>query len=92
MEFAVCLCGTIIDEYGGQLEEGYTLISGGGIQRNMTFLASQAQVGIGFSMPVELLAIKIYKLTTTMNTYVPTVYSLFFRSCEYELMHTLGTA
>ncbi|MEH2463596.1 hypothetical protein [Nostoc sp.] len=56
LEFAVRLCGTIIDEYGGQLGEGYTLISGGGIQRNMTFLDSQAHMGIGFSMPPELLA------------------------------------
>ena len=56
LEFAVSISGTTIDEFGGQLGEGYTLISGGGIQRNMTFLNSQAQVGIGFSMPVELLA------------------------------------
>ncbi|MEH2084677.1 MAG: AraC family transcriptional regulator [Nostoc sp.] len=56
LEFAVSISGTTIDEFGGQLGEGYTLISGGGIQRNMTFLASQAQVGIGVSMPVELLA------------------------------------
>ncbi|WP_375510094.1 helix-turn-helix transcriptional regulator [uncultured Nostoc sp.] len=56
LEFAVNISGTTIDEFGGQLGEGYTLISGGGIQRNMTFLASQAQVGIGLCMPVELLA------------------------------------
>ncbi|MEH2437272.1 MAG: AraC family transcriptional regulator [Nostoc sp.] len=56
LQFAVRLSGKIIDEFGGQLGEGYTLISGGGIQRNMTYLNSQAHVGIGFSMPPELLA------------------------------------
>ncbi|MEH2408298.1 helix-turn-helix transcriptional regulator [Nostoc sp.] len=56
LEFAVCLSGKITDEFGGQLGEGYTLISGGGIQRKMTFLDSQTHVDIGFSMPPELLA------------------------------------
>ncbi|MEH1931242.1 AraC family transcriptional regulator [Nostoc sp.] len=56
LEFAVRLSGKITDEFGGQLGEGYTLISGGGIQRKMALLDSQAQVYIIFSMPPELLA------------------------------------
>lgn len=56
LQFNVCLSGIIRDEYGGQLGEGYTLISGGGIQRKMACLDSQLYVGIDFSMPPELLA------------------------------------
>ncbi|MEH2378046.1 MAG: AraC family transcriptional regulator [Nostoc sp.] len=56
LQFVVRLSGKIIDEFGAQIGEGYTAISGGGIQRNMNFLDSQAHVGIGFSMPPELLA------------------------------------
>ncbi|WP_138502471.1 helix-turn-helix domain-containing protein [Nostoc sp. PA-18-2419] len=56
LEFGVRLCGTITDEYGGQVGEGYTFISGGGIQRSMTYLYSQSGMGVGFSMPPELLA------------------------------------
>ncbi|WP_442941704.1 helix-turn-helix domain-containing protein [Nostoc sp.] len=56
LQFAVRLSGTTKDEYGGQLGEGYTLISGGGIQKKITLLNSQSNVGIGFDMPPELLA------------------------------------
>ncbi|MBD6619067.1 helix-turn-helix transcriptional regulator [Komarekiella sp. 'clone 1'] len=35
LEFWVFLSGKIIDEYGGQLGEGYTSISGSGVQRQM---------------------------------------------------------
>ncbi|MEH2256373.1 helix-turn-helix transcriptional regulator [Nostoc sp.] len=56
LQFAVLLSGTSREEYGGQIGEGYTLISGGGIQRKMTCLDSKSSMGIGFSMPPELLA------------------------------------
>ena len=56
LEIGVRLCGTTTDEHGGQLGEGYTLISGGGIQRKMTYLYSQSGMGVGFNMPPELLA------------------------------------
>ncbi|MEH1855144.1 MAG: AraC family transcriptional regulator [Nostoc sp.] len=56
LEFDFLLSGTTREEYGGQVGEGYTLISGSGIQRKMTYLGSQAHVGIRFSMPPELLA------------------------------------
>ncbi|WP_138502812.1 helix-turn-helix transcriptional regulator [Nostoc sp. PA-18-2419] len=57
LQFAVLLSGIIRQENGGQLGEGYTLISGGGIQRKMICLDSQSpQVGIGLCMPPELLA------------------------------------
>ncbi|MFN6560471.1 MAG: helix-turn-helix domain-containing protein [Nostoc sp. ChiSLP01] len=56
LQFAVLLSGISREEYGGQIGEGYTLISGGGIQRKMTFLNSQSSMGISFSMPPELLA------------------------------------
>ncbi|MEH2413141.1 hypothetical protein [Nostoc sp.] len=56
LEFGIRLSGTTRDEFGGQIGEGYTLISGGGIQRKMTYLDSQAYMGISLCMPPELLA------------------------------------
>ncbi|MEH1926475.1 AraC family transcriptional regulator [Nostoc sp.] len=56
LQFCVRLSGKVIDEFGGQIGEGYTAISGGGIQPKMAFLDSQTHLGIGFSMPPELLA------------------------------------
>ncbi|MEH2180230.1 AraC family transcriptional regulator [Nostoc sp.] len=56
LDFAVLLSGKIRDEFGGQIGEGYTLISGGGIKQKMTCLDSQSQVGISLCMPPELLA------------------------------------
>ncbi|MEH2273503.1 MAG: hypothetical protein V7K40_01385 [Nostoc sp.] len=56
LQFAVLLSGIIRQENGGELGEGYTLISGGGIQRKMTCLDSQSLVGISLCMPPELLA------------------------------------
>ncbi|MEH2273499.1 MAG: AraC family transcriptional regulator [Nostoc sp.] len=56
LQFAVCLSGTARDEFGGQIKEGYTLISGGGIQPKMTFWHSQSEVSVGIVMPPELLA------------------------------------
>ncbi|MEH1843082.1 MAG: AraC family transcriptional regulator [Nostoc sp.] len=56
LQFAVCLSGTARDEFGGQIGEGYTLISGGGIQPKMTFWHSQSEVSVGIDMPPELLA------------------------------------
>ncbi|MEH2179623.1 helix-turn-helix domain-containing protein [Nostoc sp.] len=56
LQFAVCLSGTARDGFGGQIGEGYTLISGGGIQPKMTFWHSQSEVSVGIVMPPELLA------------------------------------
>lgn len=57
LQFLVYLSGKITDEYGGQLGEGYTCISGSGVQRQMTTqLLKTRYVGIDFDMPPELLA------------------------------------
>ncbi|MBW4686496.1 MAG: AraC family transcriptional regulator [Komarekiella atlantica HA4396-MV6] len=57
LQFCVYLLGKVTDEYGGQLGEGYTCISGSGVQRQMTTKAIKTRyVGIDISMPADLLA------------------------------------
>ena len=57
LEFGTLLSGIMIDECG-QFGEGYTFISGGGIQKKMTgkIFKSQRIVGVDIHMPPELLA------------------------------------
>ncbi|MGJ5632671.1 helix-turn-helix transcriptional regulator [Nostoc sp. CALU 1950] len=57
LQFGVYLCGKVIDEYGGQLGEGYTCISGSGVQRQMiTESPKSRRVGVDIHLPPDLLA------------------------------------
>ncbi|WP_306423234.1 helix-turn-helix domain-containing protein [Nostoc favosum] len=57
LQFCVYLSGKVIDEYGRQLGEGYTCISGSGVQRQMTLKSSKSRrVGVDIEMPADLLA------------------------------------
>lgn len=57
LQFCVFLSGKVTDEYGGHLGQGYTCISGSGIQRQMTIQTLKTRcVGIDIEMPPELLA------------------------------------
>jgi len=57
LQFCVLLSGKVIDEYGGQSGEGYTCISGSGIQRKMLTKSPKfRQVGVDIHMPPNLLA------------------------------------
>jgi AraC-like DNA-binding protein len=57
LQFFVLLYGRTIDEFGGQVGEGYTCISGSGVQRQMTLeLPKSRRVGINIHMPPDLLA------------------------------------
>ncbi|MBW4568689.1 MAG: hypothetical protein KME31_11870 [Tolypothrix carrinoi HA7290-LM1] len=57
LQFCVFLSGRIIDEHGGQVGEGYTLISGSGVQRRMTIETPKSWiVGVNIHMPADLLA------------------------------------
>ncbi|MEH2458941.1 helix-turn-helix transcriptional regulator [Nostoc sp.] len=57
LQFCVFLSGISADEYGGQLDQGHTLISGSGVQRGMIFASQKSQrfVGVGINMQPELL-------------------------------------
>ncbi|MHC5711749.1 MAG: hypothetical protein ACYTX0_06150 [Nostoc sp.] len=43
VQFKVTLSGKSLDEYGGQVGEGYTLISGSGVQRTMSVATPKGQ-------------------------------------------------
>lgn len=56
LQFLVLLSGKNIDEYGGQVGEGYTCISGSGVQRQMLVQCPKSrQVGVDIHLPPELL-------------------------------------
>ncbi|MBP5971843.1 helix-turn-helix transcriptional regulator [Brasilonema sp. CT11] len=56
LQFNVLLSGKAFDEYGGQLGEGYTLISGSGVQRKMTLeIPKSRYVGVEIELPPDLL-------------------------------------
>ncbi|MEH2180294.1 hypothetical protein [Nostoc sp.] len=57
LQFSVLLSGKAIDEYGGQVGEGYTMISGSGIQRQMLVEYPKSRcVGVNIHMSASLLA------------------------------------
>lgn len=57
LQFLVLLSGKIIDEYGGQVGEGYTCISGSGVQRQMVTQSSKSRhIGVDIHMSPDLLA------------------------------------
>ncbi|MGI2903099.1 TonB-dependent siderophore receptor [Tolypothrix sp. VBCCA 56010] len=57
LQFGVLLSGKHVDEYGGQVGEGYTLISGSGVQRKMTIETPKSRiVSVNIHMPADLLA------------------------------------
>ncbi|MFQ4142477.1 AraC family transcriptional regulator [Chlorogloeopsis sp. ULAP02] len=57
LQFCVLLSGRTTDEYGGQLGEGYTCISGSGVQRKMLLKSLKSQrLGIDIEMSPDLLA------------------------------------
>ncbi|WP_138499153.1 AraC family transcriptional regulator [Nostoc sp. PA-18-2419] len=57
VQFSVLLCGKVIDEYGGQVGEGYTMISGSGVQRQMLVEYPKSRyVGVNIHMSPSLLA------------------------------------
>ncbi|MEH2339059.1 AraC family transcriptional regulator [Nostoc sp.] len=56
LQFGVLLSGSVIDEYGGKLGEGYTCISGGGIQRQMSIkIPQKRRVGVDIHMSSNVL-------------------------------------
>ncbi|MEA5623634.1 AraC family transcriptional regulator [Nostoc sp. UHCC 0251] len=57
LQFCVLLSGRAINEHGGQVGEGYTCISGSGIQRNMTleFPKSERRLSVNIHLPPDLL-------------------------------------
>ncbi|MEH2180227.1 AraC family transcriptional regulator [Nostoc sp.] len=55
LQFAVYLSGKAVDENGGKVGEGYTLISGSGVQRKMTIQESERLIGVNIEMAPELL-------------------------------------
>ncbi|MHC5672369.1 MAG: AraC family transcriptional regulator [Nostoc sp.] len=57
LQFSVLLCGKVTDEYGGQVGEGYTMISGSGVQRQMLVeYPKSPYVGVSIHMSPSLLA------------------------------------
>ncbi|MDZ8136593.1 MAG: AraC family transcriptional regulator [Nostoc sp. DedQUE04] len=57
LQFCILLSGRIVDEYGGQLGEGYTCISGSGVQRQITLELSKTRyVGVDIHLSADLLA------------------------------------
>ncbi|MBD2360340.1 helix-turn-helix transcriptional regulator [Anabaena minutissima FACHB-250] len=57
LEFWAFLSGKIVDEYGGQLGEGYTCISGSGVQRQMMIRCPKyRRVGVSIHTSPDLLA------------------------------------
>ncbi|MCG6138596.1 MAG: AraC family transcriptional regulator [Nostoc sp. LLA-1] len=57
LQFCVYLSGKVIDEYGGQLGEGYTCISGSGVQRQMLSESPKSpRVCVDIHLPPDLLA------------------------------------
>ncbi|MBN3892557.1 MAG: helix-turn-helix transcriptional regulator [Nostoc sp. JL31] len=57
LQFCVYLSGKVIDEYGGQLGQGYTCISGSGVQRQMISESTKSRrVGVDIHLPPDLLA------------------------------------
>ncbi|MFN6563948.1 MAG: helix-turn-helix transcriptional regulator [Nostoc sp. ChiSLP01] len=58
LQFGVLLCGVTTDEYNGQVGEGYTCISGSGVQRQMTLeFPKSRRLGVEIHMPPDLLKI-----------------------------------
>ncbi|AFY32800.1 AraC family transcriptional regulator [Calothrix sp. PCC 7507] len=56
LQFGVLLSGSTIDEYGGKVGEGYTCISGSGIQRQTSFKIPQTwRVGVDIHMSPDVL-------------------------------------
>ncbi|AVH69241.1 helix-turn-helix transcriptional regulator [Nostoc sp. 'Lobaria pulmonaria (5183) cyanobiont'] len=56
LQFGVLLSGSVIDEYGGKVGEGYTCISGSGIQRQMSIKIPQPRrVGVDIHMSPDVL-------------------------------------
>ncbi|MEH2286537.1 AraC family transcriptional regulator [Nostoc sp.] len=56
LKFGVLLSGSTIDEYGGKLGDGYTCISGSGIQRQTSFKILQTRyVGVDIHMSPDVL-------------------------------------
>jgi len=55
LQFTVFLSGKVVEENGGQIGEGHTLISGSGVQRKMTVQESGRLVGVNIEMPPKLL-------------------------------------
>ncbi|MHC5937287.1 helix-turn-helix transcriptional regulator [Nostoc sp.] len=56
LQFGVLLSGSTIDEYGGKVGEGYTCISGSGIQRQMSLKIPQTRrVGVDIHMDSNVL-------------------------------------
>ncbi|MEI1376630.1 AraC family transcriptional regulator [Nostoc sp. UHCC 0926] len=56
VQFQVLLAGKNLDEYGGQVGEGYTLISGSGVQRAMFLRSPKGRVmDVNIEMPTDLL-------------------------------------
>ncbi|MBD2729528.1 helix-turn-helix transcriptional regulator [Nostoc sp. FACHB-892] len=57
LQFCVLLSGKVIDESGGQLGEGYTCISGSGVQRQMLSESPKSpRLAVDIHMPPDLLA------------------------------------
>ncbi|MDF5709620.1 MAG: AraC family transcriptional regulator [Nostoc sp. S4] len=56
VQFSVGLLGKCVDEYGGQLGEGHTLISGSGVQRAMLMKSPKGRyIFVNIEMPPDLL-------------------------------------
>lgn len=56
VQFSVLLSGKTLDEYGGQIGEGYTMISGSGVQRAMSVVSPKGRyIGVSIEMPPDLL-------------------------------------
>ena len=56
VQFKVTLSGKSLDEYGGQVGEGYTLISGSGVQRTMLVATPKGQyTSVDIEMTPDLL-------------------------------------
>ncbi|WP_334692916.1 AraC family transcriptional regulator [Nostoc sp.] len=56
LQFGVLLSGSTIDEYGGKVGEGYTCISGSGIQRQMSCKVPQTRhMGVDIHMSPDVL-------------------------------------
>ena len=56
LQFLVLLSGRNVDEYGGQVGEGYTCISGSGVQRQMLVRCPKSRyVGVDIHMSPDLL-------------------------------------
>ncbi|MEH2407736.1 helix-turn-helix transcriptional regulator [Nostoc sp.] len=56
LQFGVLLSGSTIDEYGGKVGEGYTCISGSGIQHQMSLkIPQKRRVGVDIQMSSNVL-------------------------------------